>query len=96
MQSGLYDGIWRRDRTVEVRIQSSSSTEQDGTSNQHVKEVEEIVPLGLNTLLNVCRLIILGIISQPNLSEQLTGILFFMTVVYNNSKTITLYTMLLS
>lgn len=64
MQSGLYDGIRGRDRTVEVRIQSSSGKEQDRESNQHVKEVEEIVPLGLNTLLNVCRLIILGIISQ--------------------------------
>lgn len=77
MQSRLYDGIRGRDRTVEVRIQSSSSTEQDGPSNQHVKEVEEIVPLGLNTPLNACRLITLGIISQPNSSEQLTGILFF-------------------
>ena len=64
MQSGLSDGIRERNRTIEFRIQSSSGKEQDRESNQHVKEVEEIVPLGLNILLNACRLITLGIISQ--------------------------------
>ena len=34
-----------RDRTVEVRIQSSSGKEQDKESNQHVKEVKENVSL---------------------------------------------------
>ena len=54
----------------------SSGKEQDGPSNQHTEKVEENVTLGLNTLLNACRLITLGIISQPNPSEQLTGIFY--------------------
>lgn len=48
MQSGLYDGIRGRDRTVEVRIQSSSGKEQDRDSNQHFKKVKENVSSGLN------------------------------------------------
>lgn len=48
MQSGLYDGIRGRDRTVEFRIQSSSGKEQDGPSNQHAEKVESDVPRCLN------------------------------------------------
>lgn len=48
VQSGLYDGIRGRDRTVEGRFIPSSSTEQDRESNQHFKKVKENVSSGLN------------------------------------------------
>lgn len=67
-----------------------------GSAINTLRKIRRMFPLGLNTLLNACRLITLGIVSQPNPSEQLIGILFFMIVLYNNSKTITLYTMFLS